>query len=231
MRTAQKRARRDGEAALLSVAIPTGRLLEPARALLERAGWTLPARLESSRRLVFEAGDPPVRFVLVKPSDVPVYVEYGIADAGIVGSDVLRESSADVLEPLDLGIGRCRLVVAGRNGSVPRADGATLRVATKYPRLTREHFHARGVHVEVIALGGSVELAPLLGLADRVVDLVETGRTLAENHLEVLDEIAPVSARWVVNRARLALRRSEIDAMTHRLQAAARPPRKKRGKQ
>lgn len=214
---------------MLSIALPTGRLLQPACDLLARAGWPLPARPEESRRLILEAGRPPTRFVLVKPSDVPVYVEYGIADAGIVGSDLLRESGADVLEPLDLGIGRCRLVVAGRNGAAPLADGSALRVATKYPRLTREHFHARGVHVEVIPLGGSVELAPLLGLADRIVDLVETGRTLVENGLSVLDEIAPVSARWIVNRARLALRRPEIEAMTRRLERASRAHRRRPG--
>jgi ATP phosphoribosyltransferase len=172
-----------------------------------------------------EVGTPPIRFVMVKPGDVPIYVEYGIADAGIAGSDTLLESGADVLEPLDLGIGRCRLVVAGRAAATPdpvgAPDGAALRVATKYPRLTREHFHARGRHVEVIALGGSVELAPLLGLADRIVDLVETGRTLKDNGLVVLEEIAPVSARWIVNRARLALRRAEIGEMTRRLAAAA----------
>jgi ATP phosphoribosyltransferase len=207
---------------VLSVAIPSGRLLAPARDLLERAGWPLPRRLEESRRLIIETERPAARFVLVKPSDVPVYVEYGIADAGVVGSDVLRESAADVLEPLDLGIGACRLVVAGRQGQPAAADGAALRVATKYPRLTREHFHARGEHVEVIALGGAVELAPLLGLADRIVDLVETGRTLEENGLSVLEEIAPVSARFIVNRARMVLRRAEIEAMTRNLAAAAR---------
>lgn len=207
---------------MLRVALPTGRLLEPACALLARAGWPLPARPADSRRLILEAGAPPVRFVMVKPSDVPVYVEYGIVDAGIAGSDTLLESGADVLEPLDLAIGRCRLVVAGRDGSGASStpDGASLRVATKYPRLTREHFHARGVHVEVVTLGGSVELAPLLGLADRVVDLVETGRTLRDNGLAVLEEIAPVSARWIVNRARLALRRAEIEEMTRRLARA-----------
>jgi ATP phosphoribosyltransferase len=218
---------------VLNVALPTGRLLEPACALLARAGWPIAARPVHSRRLILEAGAPPVRFVMVKPSDVPIYVEYGIADAGIAGSDTLLESGADVLEPLDLGIGRCRLVVAGRESAAAGAgpdgaaggmastpDGAALRVATKYPRLTREHFHARGVHVEVVALGGSVELAPLLGLADRIVDLMETGRTLRDNGLVVLEEIAPVSARWIVNRARLALRRAEIGEMTRRLTQA-----------
>ncbi len=209
---------------MLSVALPTGRLLKPAGDLLARAGWRVPESLEDTRRLILQTGNPPARFILVKPSDVPVYVEHGIADAGIVGSDVLRESGADVLEPLDLGFGRCRLVVAGRNGQAAPAEGAALRVATKYPRLTREHYHSRGLHVEVIQLSGSVELAPLLGLADRIVDLVETGRTLAENGLSVLEEIAPVSARWIVNRARLVLVRPEIDAMTRRLEEAAGAP-------
>lgn len=215
-------------AAVLSVAVPSGRLLAPVRDLLGRAGWPLPSRFQDSRRLILEAGDPPARFVLVKPSDVPIYVEYGITDAGVAGSDVLLESAADVLEPLDLGIGACRLVVAARRDGAAAPDGAALRVATKYPRLTREHFHARGQHVEVIPLGGAVELAPLLGLADRIVDLVETGRTLAENGLRELETIQPVSARWVVNRARWVLRRSEVEAMTRKLAAAARAGRRRR---
>jgi ATP phosphoribosyltransferase len=213
---------------VLSVALPTGRLLSAARELLERAGWALPLRLEESRRLILTSGRPPVRFVLVKPADVPVYVEHGIADAGITGSDVLRETGADVLEPLDLKIGRCRLVVAARDGGTPPSESAVVRVATKYPRLTREHFHSRGQHAEVITLGGSVELAPLLGLADRIVDLVESGRTLKENGLSVVEEIAQVSAFWIVNRARMALRRTEIEALTRRLARAAARERRRR---
>ncbi|MEE9219327.1 MAG: ATP phosphoribosyltransferase [Acidobacteriota bacterium] len=204
------------------MAVPTGRLLAPSRRLLEQAGWKLPHRLGETRRLILEAGRPRTRFILVKPADVPVYVEHGIADAGIAGADVLWESAADVLQPLDLPIGHCRMVVAGPNGRGLPADVAVLRVATKYPRLTREYFHARGQHVEVIALGGSVELAPLLGLADVVVDVMETGTTLRENGLTVLEQIGPVSARWIVNRARLVLRRAEIERMTERLAQAAR---------
>ncbi len=214
---------------MLSVALPTGRLLKPARALLSLGGWKLPVRLEERRRLILEAGKPPTRFIFVKPSDVPVYVEYGIADAGIAGADVLWESMADVLEPLDLEIGRCRLVVAGRNGQSLTIDGTgTLRVATKYPRLTREHFHARGQHVEVIPLGGSVELAPQLGLADVIVDLVESGRTLAENGLVVLEEIGAISARWILNRSRMAMCGDEIERMTDRLSRAMLAMRRKK---
>jgi ATP phosphoribosyltransferase len=202
--------------------------LQPARALLAKAGWKLPASLDRNRRLILETGKPRARFILVKPTDVPVYVEYGIADAGIAGADVLWETAADVLEPLELDIGRCRLVVAGRNGQRLAADGGALRVATKYPRLTREYFHVRGQHVEVIPLGGSVELAPQLGLADVIVDLVETGRTLAENGLEILEEIGPVSARWILNRARTAIRGEEIERMTQRLSKATRAKRSER---
>jgi len=214
---------------MLSIALPTGRLLKPTRALLSRGGWKLPLRLEENRRLILEVGKPPTRFIFVKPSDVPVYVEYGIADAGVAGADVLWESRADVLEPLDLEIGCCRLVVAGRNGHTLATDGAgALRVATKYPRLTREHFHARGQHVEVIPLGGSLELAPQLGLADVIVDLVETGRTLAQNGLVVLEEIGTVSARWILNRSRMAMSGDEIESMTDRLYRATLAMRRKK---
>lgn len=173
--------------------------------LLARAGVCLSESALRSRRLAIEDESGAHRLIFVKPSDVPVYVEHGIADCGIVGRDVLLESGADLLQPLDLRIAQCRMAVAGRAGQFPLMTGA-LRVATKYPRIAAAHFGARGVPVEIIQLSGSVELAPVLGLADCIVDLVETGRTLSENGLEVLEVINESSARLVVNRASYQLK-------------------------
>jgi ATP phosphoribosyltransferase len=166
----------------------------------------------ASRRLLVEDESGRYSFIFVKPADVPVYVEYGVADAGVCGLDVLMESLADVHEPLDLGFGHCRLVVAGKAESAARGYNplATARVATKYPRVTADYFQRRGVPVELIALSGSVELAPLLGLSDHIVDLVETGRTLRENGLVVIDTIAELTARLIVNRASYHLKRAAV---------------------
>ena len=162
-----------------------------------------------------------LRFLLVKPGDVPVYVEYGAADLGIVGQDVLWESGRDVYEPLQLGFGRCRLVLAGtpaqRDRDFRLATG--LRVATKYPRLTRAYFQRNGLSVEIIPLTGSIELAPLVGLADLVVDVVETGRTLRENGLVELEEIATCQAVLIVNRVSHRLRLAEVRDLLARLNA------------
>lgn len=207
---------------LLTVALAKGRLQDPALELFARGGYPVdPAELESRRLWLHDRGAR-LRFVLVKPADVPTYVEYGTADLGVCGGDVLLESEADVHAPLDLGLGRCRLVVAGRPGAAragldPRA---TARVATKYPRIATRWFHERGVPVEVVNLSGSVELAPVLGLADRIVDVVETGRTLAENGLEVVDTVARCSARLVVNRAAWQLRGREVRALLEALREA-----------
>src|SRR3712207_1112618 len=164
---------------MLTIALAKGRIQTDALGLLRRAGVSVSEEALTSRRLAVEDEGGRFRFVFVKPADVPVYVEHGIADCGVVGRDVLLESGADVLQPLDLRIARCRIAVAARE-SFPRADYGMLHVATKYPRIAAAHFGARGVPVEIIELSGSVELAPLLGLADCIVDLVETGRTLAE---------------------------------------------------
>jgi ATP phosphoribosyltransferase len=188
---------------VLTVALSKGRLLEPTVEFLVRAGIHVPEEILSSRRLIASDEDNRYRFLLVKPMDLPTYVEYGVAAAGICGRDVLLEVSPDLHQPLDLGFGRCTIVLAGR--SSPAAGGSnvlsTTRVATKYPQVTERYFRSRGRPVEVIYLSGSVELAPNLGLADTIVDLVETGRTLRENGLEVLEQITESSARVVVNRA------------------------------
>jgi ATP phosphoribosyltransferase len=189
----------------LTIAVAKGRLQADALALLERAGARLPSEAISSRRLALEDESGRYRFILVKPADVPVYVEHGIADCGIVGRDVLMESGTDLLQPVTLGIGRCRIVVAALAG-VSLASFGMLRVATKYPRIAAAHFGARGRPVEIIELSGSVELAPTLGLADCIVDLVETGGTLKENGLKEVEEIGKSSGRLVVNRVSYQLK-------------------------
>jgi ATP phosphoribosyltransferase len=187
--------------------------------LLARAGVRVGAEALASRRLAVEDESGRVRFIFVKPTDVPVYVEHGIADCGVVGRDVLLESGADVLQPLDLGISRCRIVVAARAVSA-RADFGMLRVATKYPRIAAAHFGAHGVPVEIIELQGSVELAPVLGLADCIVDLVETGRTLAENGLSIVETITVSTGRLVVNRASFQMKAAPVAALVRALSEA-----------
>lgn len=204
---------------MLTVAIAKGRMQAEALKLLARAGVRLNAAKIDSRRLAIEDDDGSFRFIFVKPSDVTVYVEHGVADCGVVGRDVLLEQGADVLQPLDLGIGRCRIAVAALADGDEGVRGM-LHVATKYPRLTAAHFGSRGVPVEIIVLSGSVELAPVLGMADRIVDLVETGRTLAENGLEVVEVIAESTARLVVNRASYRLKAAEVEALINSLSLA-----------
>jgi ATP phosphoribosyltransferase len=201
-----------GDAGVLTIALAKGRMQQDALALLARAGVRVSDEAINSRRLAVEDEGGRFRFIFVKPSDVPVYVEHGVADCGVVGRDVLLEADADLLQPLDLGIGRCRLVVAAPPGRVS-AELVAPRVATKYPRIAAAHFGARGTPVEIIALSGSVELAPLMGLADCIVDLVETGRTLSENGLEAVETIALSSARLVVNRASYQLKAGAVAAL------------------
>jgi ATP phosphoribosyltransferase len=193
---------------VLVIALCKGRFLEPSLDLLARCGIRFREDVASSRKLIFESEEKGHRAVLVKPADVPTYVEYGAADVGIAGRDVLLESGADVLQPLELNFGHCRIAVAGPPEQHPGSP--TIRVATKYPRIALDHYNARGIPVEIIPLSGSIELAPLIGLSDRIVDLVETGRTLKENGLEVLEVIAESSARLLINRAGYQTKRQEI---------------------
>ncbi len=193
----------------LTIAIAKGRLQSDALALLNQFGITLSDDAETSRRLSIEDRSGEYRFLFVKPADVTVYVEHGIADCGIVGRDVLLEASADVLQPLDLPIGRCRMVVAAPADAKANGHGI-VKVATKYPRIATRHFGERGQPVEIISLSGSVELAPVLGLADCIVDLVETGRTLRENGLIVTEEIFSSAARLIVNRASYQLKANAL---------------------
>jgi ATP phosphoribosyltransferase len=202
----------------LTLALPKGRVLRAVAPLLARAGADANALLADDRSLVREAPAAGLRFLLLKPDDVPTYVEYGAADLGVCGRDVLMERSCELYQPLDLGVGRCRMVVAGMKGR-PAPDGVP-RVATKYPRCAAEHFARRGVQADVVYVQGSVELAPVTGLADLIVDLVETGTTLVQNGLEVLEEIAAISSVLVVNRAAYRLKQDRVRPFIE----ALRPP-------
>ena len=193
----------------LTIAIPRGRLERDALELFIAAGMRLNGDSES-RRLTAEDESGRGRFIFVKPTDVPVYVEHGIADCGVVGRDVLLECEADLLQPLNLEIGCCRIAVAAQSELLNDKGHSALRVATKYPRIAARYFSARGQPAEVIQLSGSVELAPVLGLADCIVDLVETGRTLRENGLSIVEVIADSAAQLVVNRASYQLKAKAI---------------------
>jgi ATP phosphoribosyltransferase len=202
----------------LTVALSKGKLLAGSAALFTRAGLPFPE--DEGRRLVVEMNG--LRFLFVKDMDVPTYVEYGVADCGVAGRDVLLETGGDVLEPLDLGFGRCRLVVARRREDAAlHGRQSTVRVATKYPRVAARHFQERGFSVEVVKLSGSVEIAPGLGLADCIVDVVETGGTLAANGLVPVEEVASSSARFIVNRAGYHARRDEVARLLQSLRKAA----------
>jgi ATP phosphoribosyltransferase len=204
---------------LLTVAVPKGRLLKPLTARLARLGVGPEVLSEGDRRLVREAPEQGLRFLLLKPDDVPTYVEYGAADAGIVGRDVLLERGTDVYVPLDLGIGRCRMVVAAPVKSADRSSqlGHVQRVATKYPRIATAHFASRGEEVEVIYVQGSVEIAPVVGLSELIVDLVETGETLRQNGLDIVETVCDVSAVLIANRVGMKLRRDEIERLIEAL--------------
>jgi ATP phosphoribosyltransferase len=189
----------------LTIALTKGRILKETLPLLAGAGIVPLEDLDSSRKLVFETTNPAVRLVIIRGSDVPTYVRHGAADMGVVGKDILLEHGAEGLyEPLDLGIARCRLMTAGPVGW--RSTGARIRVATKFVNIARRHFARQGVHADVIKLYGAMELAPLMDLADLIVDIVDTGNTLRANGMEPLEEIAAISSRLVVNKAAMRSR-------------------------
>ncbi|HYJ08417.1 MAG TPA: ATP phosphoribosyltransferase [Polyangiaceae bacterium] len=201
----------------LTIAIPKGRVTKVLAPLFSRAGLDTSALGDDDRRLVRESKDGKLRFLLLKPDDVPTYVEYGAADLGVSGRDVLRERRCDLYQPLDLGIGKCRMVVAAPNGAtLPDVP----RIATKFPRIASEHYAARGVQAEIIYVGGSVELAPIVGLSDAIVDLVESGATLKENGLSELETIFEVSSVLVANRSLFKLRHAEIQPLLEKLRQA-----------
>lgn len=200
---------------MLTIALAKGRIQEEAAGLFRRAGYNPDAWMKESRKLIHEVPADGLRVMIVRATDVPVYVEHGAADVGIVGRDTVLEQGSDLYEPLDLGIGRCRLSVARpKNGSL---DASPLRVATKYAHLAEKHFGTKGRQVEIIKLYGSIELAPLTGLADCIVDLVSTGKTLVENGLEEVEHILDVSTVLVVNRTSLKTKSDEVKRMLEKL--------------
>ncbi|MDR2195560.1 MAG: ATP phosphoribosyltransferase [Gallionellaceae bacterium] len=201
----------------ITIALSKGRIFEETLPLLAAAGITPLEDPESSRKLILQTSRDDVRLIIVRASDVPTYVEYGAADLGIAGKDVLLEhGGVGLYQPLDLEIARCRMMVAVPDGfdyAAAVRQGARLRVATKYVQTAREHFAAKGVHVDLIKLYGSMELAPLVGLSDAIVDLVSSGNTLKANGLKAVEEIAQISSRLVVNQAALKLKRELIQPM------------------
>lgn len=201
---------------MLNVALPKGRLGDKVYSLFEKAGYGCPEVLEGGRKLIFSSPDTGVRYFFVKPSDVAIYVERGAADVGVAGKDILLEYTPDVYELLDLGIGRCRMCVCGRPDF--RDDQRrTLRVATKFSKIARDYYAKLGRSVDLIHLNGSIELAPLLGLSDVIVDIVETGATLRENGLEVQSEVCPISARLIANKVSYKFSYPAVTALAARV--------------
>lgn len=192
----------------LTIAMPKGRIFEEAVHFLQQAGLQVTAELQDSRKLIIPVENAQLEFILAKPTDVPTYVEYGVADVGVVGKDVLLEEERDVYELLDLQIGYCRMMVAGMP-DWKQTDAP--RVATKYPKIASRYFREQGQQVEVIKLNGSVELAPMIGLADRIVDIVSTGRTLKENGLVELEHICEITTRLIANRASYRMKSEAVD--------------------
>ena len=197
---------------MINIALPKGRLGERVYRILEQVGYSCPSFLEDNRKLIFENPEAGVRYFWVKPSDVASYVERAAADVGIAGKDVLLEYQPEVYELADLGIGKCRMCAAGRRGFRDRRD-QTLRVATKFPKIAKSYYSAQSRDIDIIKLHGSIELAPLVGLSDVIVDLVETGKTLQENDLEVIETIVPISARLIANKVSYKFKYQEITAL------------------
>lgn len=204
---------------MINVALPKGRLGEKALAILERAGYECPSiHEEGTRRLVFENEETGVRYFWVKPSDTAVYVERGAADVGIVGRDILLEYSPDIYELCDLGMGKCRMCVAAPDGFEDDRE-RTLVVATKFPNIAKRYYAKKGRDIDIVKLNGSIELAPLLGLSDVIVDIVETGTTLYENNLSVRETIVDISARFIANKSAMKFKKEEIEKITEALRS------------
>jgi len=201
---------------MITLAIARGRLLIEAGELLKKAGYPVDNVLKESRKLIFEYPSLGLKILIIRPTDIPSYVEYGAADCGVVGRDTLIEERHDLYEPLDLRIGKCKLVVAAPNG-FPYSSTKTLRAATKYPRTAYEHFASKGVSAEIVKLYGSVELAPIVGLSDVIVDLTATGETLKKNNLIEFETIADITARLVVNRVSMKVKSEEIKTLITKL--------------
>ena len=198
---------------MINVALPKGRLGEKVYAMFAAAGYECPSLLEPSRKLIFENPEAGVRYFWVKPSDVAIYVERGAADIGVAGKDILLEYEPDVFELLDLNLGKCRMAVAA--GKDFHDDGSrTLKVATKFSNIAARHYASKCREIDIIHLNGSIEIAPILGLSDVIVDIVETGKTLVENDLEVKETILPISARLICNKASFRFKTAEIERIT-----------------
>ncbi len=202
---------------MLNIALPKGRLGEKVYAMFEKAGFPCPGILEENRKLIFENPDAGLRFFWVKPSDVPIYIERGAADIGVAGKDILLEYEPNVYEILDLKVGKCRMAVAARKNFHDDLS-ATLRVATKFSSIARSYYASLGRDIDIIHLNGSIEIAPILGLSDVIVDIVETGTTLKENGLEVVETILPISARLIVNKASYEFKRQKIEDVIYGLE-------------
>jgi ATP phosphoribosyltransferase len=204
------------ERKFLNVALPKGRLGEKVYDMFERAGFECPSLKENNRKLVFENEEKKIRYFWVKPSDVAIYVERGAADIGVAGKDILLEYRPDVYELLDLKVGKCSMAVAAKKDF--RDDPQkTLKVATKFSNIARNHYNSLGRDIDIIHLNGSIEIAPILGLSDVIVDIVETGTTLKENNLEVIDTIVPISARLISNKASFKFKGEAINRLTENL--------------
>lgn len=201
---------------MINVALPKGRLGEKVYGMFAAAGYECPSILENNRKLIFENPEAGVRYFWVKPSDVAIYVERGAADIGVAGKDILLEYRPDVYELLDLNIGKCRMAVAARKDFRDDAE-RTLRVATKFTRIAREYYAGLGRDIDIIHLNGSIELAPILGLSDVIVDIVETGKTLYENNLEPLETVVPISARLIANKASFKFNSERVEAIAEGL--------------
>ncbi|MFI5322719.1 MAG: ATP phosphoribosyltransferase [Thermodesulfobacteriota bacterium] len=204
---------------MITLAIARGRLLDEELPLLKKAGYAVDNILKDSRKLIFEYPLLKLKILIVRPTDIPAYVEYGAADCGIAGMDTLMEEKHNLYEPLNLGIGKCKLVVAAPKG-FEYSSTRSLRIATKYPRIAHEHFSGKGVGAEIVKLYGSVELAPLVGLSDVIVDLTATGETLKKNNLIEFETIADISARLVVNRVSMKVKSEEIKGLIRKLKEA-----------
>lgn len=203
---------------MLNIALPKGRLGEKVYAMFEKAGFPCPSIKENNRKLIFENEECGVRYFWVKPSDVAIYVERGAADIGVAGKDILLEYEPDIYELLDLGLGKCRMAVAAKAGF--RDDTRkTLRVATKFTNIASAYYRSKGRDIDIIHLNGSIEIAPILGLSDVIVDIVETGTTLKENNLLVYDTIVPISARLIANKTSYKFKGSEIDQILRSMAA------------
>ena len=195
---------------MINVALPKGRLGEKVYAMFEKAGYECPSIKENTRKLIFENQEKGVRFFWVKPSDVSIYVERGSADIGVCGKDILLEYEPDVYEMLDMNMGKCHMAVAGKKDFYDNTD-KTLRVATKFVNIAKKYYASKCRDIDIIKLNGSIELAPILDLSDVIVDIVETGTTLKENDLVVLERIIPISARVIVNKASFKFKTEEIE--------------------